>query len=119
MSAYVKPQPAPVNQDDQCIWPLVIDELEATRSDGYPYLDLLLKDCRQRNLDGIKKHGVPLCVRNGRDAAVDALQEALDGLVYWRQEVERTGDTLAIICYRTAIILAKLSREYLYRRDGQ
>lgn len=119
MNDYTKPQPPPVNEDSQSVWALVLADLEETREDGYPHLDELLEDCRKRNADGIRKYGVPLTVHNKRDPAIDAYQEALDGMAYWKQEFERTANPAADLCYRAAMRLAKLARDYLYWRDGK
>jgi len=40
---------------------------------------------------GIQCYGVPLQANNGRDAAVDAFQEAIDLVVYLKQEALETG----------------------------
>lgn len=61
------PQHAPISQ---AVWPLVI------------------ADMRKRNDDGRHKYGVPLETFNGRDALIDAYQEALDLCVYLRQAIE-------------------------------
>lgn len=49
---------------------------------------LVLKDMEERRLHGIEKYGVPVQPHNGRDALVDAYQEALDLCVYLRQAIE-------------------------------
>jgi len=65
------PQPPPVpNPDGSDIWHLVV-------------LDML-----DRRHKGIVKYGVPLQAFNGRDAIIDAYQEALDLVVYLRQVIE-------------------------------
>jgi len=62
-----KPEQAPVPNDSRPIWELVID------------------DMRDRDNAGRRKYGTPLQAHNGRDALVDAYQEALDLCVYLRQ----------------------------------
>lgn len=64
------PQPAPAANDRPAVWDLVIADMQA------------------RDADGRAKYGVPLQPHNGRDALVDAYQEALDLAVYLRQEIE-------------------------------
>lgn len=67
------PQPPP-RQGQIEVTPLVIADLEA------------------RSLMGIQKYGTPLMTANGRDALLDAFQEALDLVVYLRQVLyERDG----------------------------
>lgn len=60
-------QPDPMKNKNPSIWNLVI------------------KDMKERNQFGINKYGIPLQPNNGRDALVDAYQEALDLCVYLRQ----------------------------------
>ena len=68
------PQPKPVANDHPAVWPLVIADMAA------------------RDGEGRRKYGVPLQPHNGRDALVDAYQEALDLAVYLRTAIfERDG----------------------------
>lgn len=48
---------------------------------------LVMADMEERRLHGITKYGVPVQPFNGRDALVDAYQEALDLCVYLRQAI--------------------------------
>lgn len=43
---------------------------------------------KERDRVGRERYGVPLQAGNGRKALVDAYQEALDQVVYLRQEIE-------------------------------
>ena len=45
----------------------------------------------ERDRVGRARYGMPLRAGNGRDALVDAYQEALDLAVYLRQAVEERG----------------------------
>ena len=54
-------------------------------SDGWPIVDLVIQDLVDRALMGQKKYGCLLRPFNGRDALIDAYQEALDHLMYLRQ----------------------------------
>ena len=65
-----EPQSAPVPNDTLGVW------------------DLVIADMKARDDFGRAKYGTPLQVNNGRDALVDAYQEALDLCVYLRQEIE-------------------------------
>ena len=49
---------------------------------------LVMEDMEERRKTGIERYGTPLQARNGRDALVDAYQEALDLAVYLRQAIE-------------------------------
>ena len=64
------PEPPPIANTSRPIWELVIE------------------DMKDRNHTGIKKYGTPLQAHNGRNALVDAYQEALDLAVYLRQAIE-------------------------------
>jgi hypothetical protein len=60
----VEPQAPPRRTDGPAIWPLVIADMQS------------------RDAAGRAKYGTPLQANNGRDALVDAYQEALDLAVY-------------------------------------
>lgn len=64
------PEPAPVVNESPAIW------------------DLVIADMKQRDVDGKQKYGTRLQANNGRDALIDAYQEALDLVVYLRQAIE-------------------------------
>lgn len=49
--------------------------------------DIVIKDIKQRDRTGAKKYGVRLQPFNGRNALIDAYQEALDLVVYLRQAI--------------------------------
>lgn len=54
--------------------------------------DLVLEDIAERKRLGIERYGTPLQPFNGRDALLDAYQEALDLCQYLRQALfERDG----------------------------
>jgi hypothetical protein len=56
-------------------------------------LDLVQKDLSERAEVGLGRYGRYLETRNGRDALMDAYQEALDLVMYLRQEIaERNGE---------------------------
>jgi hypothetical protein len=54
--------------------------------------DLVIADMRERDETGKRRYGTRLQPHNGRDALVDAYQEALDLVVYLRQEIEERKD---------------------------
>ena len=55
-------------------------------------LTLVEQDLQERSVMGIKKYGSRLCSHNGRDALWDAYQEALDLVMYLRQEITERRD---------------------------
>jgi len=58
------------------------------QNDGTPVWDLVITDMRARKEFGGRKYGTYLQAFNGRDALMDAYQEALDLCVYLRQAIE-------------------------------
>lgn len=75
MSRLNDPQPPPtVGRGPAAIW------------------DLVIEDMTERDANGYRKYGKRLTAFNGRDALIDAYQEALDLAVYLRQAIfERDG----------------------------
>lgn len=69
MSDLVNPQPPPHPNDKPAVW------------------DLVIVDMLERDLGGQDKYGTRLQPHNGRDALIDAYQEALDLCVYLRQAI--------------------------------
>lgn len=60
---------------------------------GRDVTELVLKDLHERREAGTRKYGMPLRTFNGRNALIDAYQEALDLTVYLRQRIgEQNGD---------------------------
>lgn len=52
----------------------------------------VIQDMEDRRQLGIERYGTPLQANNGRDALVDAYQEALDLVVYLRQAIIERSD---------------------------
>lgn len=63
------------------------DRQPAPAGNGQPVIDQVIKDLKARVFVGIQKYGTPLKTHNGRDALVDAYQEALDLCMYLKQEI--------------------------------
>lgn len=57
-------------------------------NDSVPIWELVIADMKDRDSIGRQRYGTPLQANNGRDALLDAYQEALDLVVYLRQEIE-------------------------------
>ena len=75
-----KHEPAPIKSNQPAIW------------------DLVMKDIRERDEYGQKKYSTRLQPFNGRDALIDAYQEALDLIVYLRQLIyERNCEWVSIL----------------------
>lgn len=68
------------------------DQPPPKKNQGPAVWDLVVSDMRERDRIGRERYGTPLQAHNGRDALVDAYQEALDLCVYLRQAIlERDG----------------------------
>ncbi len=68
--------------------PSVVDQPAPKPGTGRPVWELVIDDMRERDQVGRARYGRPLEAGNGRDALVDAYQEALDLAVYLRQAIE-------------------------------
>ena len=64
------------------------DQPPPTPNSSTPIVDLVMQDLLERKSVGILRYGTPLQAHNGRDALVDAYQEALDLCIYLRQVIE-------------------------------
>jgi hypothetical protein len=58
-----------------------------TSGDGQHVTCLVVSDLERRKVVSLKKYGVPLRANNGRNALIDAYQEALDLALYLRQAI--------------------------------
>lgn len=101
----VTPEPAPKRTESPAVWPLVIRDLSGVDAPGW-LKQVLADDMRARDEFGRHKYGTPLQVENGRDAATDAYQEALDLCAYIRQRVEQRGGVVWWNAYWNAMDLA-------------
>lgn len=88
-AAVVAPQPPPTNTTGD-VWQELIDAEPPGR-----IRDLMVA----RREQGIAKYGRPLGRENGRDHAADAIQEALDGMVY----AVAAGRPMAALAFRDAL----------------
>ena len=90
MSDLTSPQPAPtVGREDvtEGILLIISSMIQNAGPLGYviSVLERLSVDLKTRREHGITVYGGPLRTFNGRDAAIDAYQEALDCIVYSHQ----------------------------------
>jgi len=60
-------------------------------NDGIPIHDLVAHDLELRMHHGTIKYGTPLQAFNGRNALLDAYEEALDLAVYLKQRLVEEG----------------------------
>ena len=59
--------------------------------EGIEITPLVIRDLKDRMKAGIARYGTPLRANNGRNALIDAYQEALDLCVYLRQALTEQG----------------------------
>lgn len=65
----------------------VADQPNPSPNDNRPVWELVIEDMNERDAVGRVRYGTPLQAFNGRDALVDAYQEALDLVVYLKQSI--------------------------------
>lgn len=66
-------------------------EQQIPHGSGTPIVELVKADLERRAQYGERRYGERLKAHNGRDALLDAYQEALDLAVYLRQAIEERG----------------------------
>lgn len=64
------------------------DQPLPVKTDGPAIQDLVIADIEKRKALGLKRYGTLLKAGNGRDALQDAYEEALDLVMYLKQEIE-------------------------------
>lgn len=67
--------------------PGTAQQITPTQNDHPAVWDMVMEDIKERDQKGIQTYGTRLQPFNGRDALVDAYQEALDLVVYLRQAI--------------------------------
>ncbi len=68
--------------------PRIVDQPPPVKNDRPSIQDLVIQDIETRKVLGLERYGTLLQPFNGRDALVDAYQEALDLCQYLRQAIE-------------------------------
>jgi hypothetical protein len=88
------PIPQPVTGRTQ-----IVDQPAPTTNERPSIQSLVRQDLEERERVGIQRYGTPLQAHNGRDALVDAYQEALDLACYVRQAIEERsgGPTMLVL----------------------
>lgn len=67
---------------------MIDDQPPPQKNSSRPVWELVMEDMEERNRVGVERYGTPLQPFNGRNALIDAYQEALDLVVYLRQKIE-------------------------------
>lgn len=117
-------QPPPKPDSGREIWPEVMSDVDGLAfyfGDDHPDYNLLIQDMEAREALGRARYGTVLCLRNGRDMAVDAYQEALDLCVYLKgaalEEQEKGFERgLCFQAYNKTLEAALLLRRVLSAR---
>ena len=118
-SDLIAPQPAPIKNDLPASWDLVVADFEGAYGQA-TCGDKVIQDMRGRDRFGYDKYGVRIQPKNGRDNLVDAYQELLDGLVYFRSELyDSKGPTDPIVmgAYRDLLKMVLHLRQSIEKRD--
>lgn len=97
------PEPPPVPNDKPALWDLVIGDIQAMDLGTLGTWATIVHDMMARDAFGRAKYGTPLQAGNGRDAIVDAYQEALDLCVYLKQALVEKYDGRVWALYHDAL----------------
>ncbi len=115
-------QDAPVTNDQPAVQDLVIRDLwtMAVMLDREPHIDdasyaRVIADIEARKEIGLKRYGTLLQAFNGRDALLDAYQEALDLCQYLRQC--KAEGTYVDISYKNALTMTLHLRALIEDRN--
>lgn len=73
---------------------MITDQPPPIPNDKPAIADLVIQDMIERKRIGIERYGVALQPFNGRNALVDAYQEALDLAIYLRQLIEENKTSM-------------------------
>ena len=102
------PQPAPARSDrSESVTDWLLDRIDGSQPGSGPLMQLLIR----RRAQGIERYGQELLTHDGRDPNVDALQEAVDLLIYlakaemehptgWPEEMGATIETVLRLVHR-------------------
>lgn len=117
-------QPHPIPNDHRSIHDLVTEHLTQT-GDPTPWRQRVIDELTTRKQRGLETYGTILQPNNGRDAARDAFEEALDTSVYLMQlqlEAEMRGDRdaefYASTLFRSALSLCTRIAYVMHRKEN-
>lgn len=95
-------QPAPIKNENRAIQDLVIEDLQTWVSNARWRV---IGDIQARKEVGLQRYGTLLQAYNGRDALMDAYQEALDLAQYLKQAIVE-GDLRMMVLYNDSLRIA-------------
>lgn len=116
MSDLIAPQPAPVKNDLPASWDLVVEDFESAYGKT-PGAAEVVEDMRGRDRFGHDKYGVRIQPFNGRDNLIDAYQELLDSLVYFRSALYEQDDDVLMVLYQSTLQTCLELRRAIMQRD--
>lgn len=90
----------------------IAEQTSAPKGDSLPIVLDVIKDVSDRVKIGIERYGEPLKANNGREALVDAYQEAIDLVMYLRQELnerEERNARIALLEHENAALALNLA----------
>lgn len=85
----------------------IVDQPAPIATAETPIGELVIADLIDRMAVGTERYGMPLTAHNGRDALVDAYQEAMDLTLYLRQAIEERSTREAWLA-REVVEVARL-----------
>lgn len=86
--------------------------------DGINVTDLVISDLRARSEAGTRKYGTPLKTHNGRNAMIDAYQEACDLTMYLRQKIEEDAGRTPTLPVTLITLTDKITVRLIQRMGG-
>lgn len=89
LQALAGPKQPPPTPGDGDVWAELIERVPPGRIRAL---------CEERRAEGIRRYGCPLHRQDGRDHFVDAIQEMLDGAVYFEAAgMEKVADMCLVV----------------------
>jgi hypothetical protein len=118
MPDLITPQPDPIKNDLPASWDLVVEDFRAAHGAALGGTEVIA-DMRGRDQFGHDKYGVRIQPFNGRDNLIDAYQELLDSLVYFRSALFEQDDDVLMHLYQHTLKTCLTLRQVLMQRDGE
>ena len=98
-----EPEPPPLDSNLPATWDLVMEDFKARACE-------VIADMQERHTTGTQKYKKPLTAGDGRNSLVDAYQEALDLVVYLKNEILKAASKDKLLDHM------KHENEYLTQR---
>lgn len=114
--AEIQDQPPPIANDGPSMHDLVIENLQEMGERPH-IVKLVVDDMKARKLIGLARYGTMLQANNGRDAIIDAYQEAMDLCCYTQQAIAE-GERGLVGVLRSSLNTMCDLRALIKSRDG-